>query len=106
MTMDYTEADADSLTTKLDALDLTPGQRAALVAVFVAATDKAGDEVSGFSYQLALDTGCPIGVGATVLRSALESRTSDRTTSGLAAGALRSQCVAERRRCSSSRCEG
>ena len=48
--MEFTETDVTSLTTKLDEMDLTEAERAALMAVFVAAADM--DEVSGFAYDL------------------------------------------------------
>jgi hypothetical protein len=50
--MDYTEADFDSLTTKLDDLELTDGEKAALIAVFAAASSADDDEVTGFAYDL------------------------------------------------------
>ena len=47
--MDFTQQDAETLGDKLDALDLTSGEQAALAAVFEAA---AGDDVDGFAYDL------------------------------------------------------
>ena len=44
--MDYTEADVESLGIKLDSLDLTDAESAALIAVF----DAAADDVAGFGF--------------------------------------------------------
>ena len=51
--MNFTEADFDSLTTKLDALDLTDGETAALHEILDRATrfGEDHDEVEGFSFQ-------------------------------------------------------
>ena len=46
--MDYTAADVTSLGRKLDGLDLTDAESAALTAVFDAAAGSAADEVAGF----------------------------------------------------------
>ena len=48
--MSFTQADAESLGDKLDALDLTEGERAALLAVFTEAIEES--ETSGFAYDL------------------------------------------------------
>ena len=47
--MDFTEQDFETLGEKLDSLHLEDGERAALVAMFDAATD---DQVAGFALDL------------------------------------------------------
>ena len=47
--MDYTKDDFSTLGAKLDALDLTDGERAALHAVFTASIPE--EEVAGFAFE-------------------------------------------------------
>ena len=54
--MDFTEDDAQSLAEKLDRMDLTDGERAALDVVFEAASE---DDVSGFRFDTSTSSYLP-----------------------------------------------